>query len=133
MTFAPFDCCALLYRESARAQAVHAQHEGYLRFLDEWGDWNPSDFAIYLTRRARGLAFWFSLATHGTDAYADAIQVTLVLAQAASRRIDAVDHIELARTSPLEPRVSYPARPMPDRTLAKVHERTSLGLRDLSE
>jgi glutamate/tyrosine decarboxylase-like PLP-dependent enzyme len=99
--FAPFDCCALLYREPARAQAVHAQHAGYLRFLNEWGDWNPSDFAIHLTQRARGLPFWFSLATHGTDAYDDAVQVTLDLAQAASRRIDAVDHLELAHTPSL--------------------------------
>ena len=99
--FAPFDCCALLYREPARAQAVHAQHAEYLDFLDEWGDWNPSDFAIHLTRRVRGLPFWFSLATHGTDAYADAIQVTLDLAQAASRRIDAVAHLELAHTPSL--------------------------------
>ncbi len=99
--FAPFDCCALLYREPARAQAVHAQHAEYLDFLDEWGDWNPSDFAIHLTRRVRGLPFWFSLATHGTDAYADAIQVTLDLAQAASRRIDSVAHLELAHTPSL--------------------------------
>ncbi len=98
---APFDCCALLYREPARAQAVHAQHADYLDFLDAWGDWNPSDFAIHLTRRARGLPFWFSLATYGTDAYADAVQVTLDLAQAASRRIDATDHLELAHTPSL--------------------------------
>lgn len=94
--FAPFDCCALLYREPARARAVHAQHAEYLCFLDEWGDWNPSDFAIHLTRRARGLPFWFSLATHGTDAYAEAVQATLDLAHAASQRIEAVDHLELA-------------------------------------
>ena len=29
-------------------------------------DWNPTDYSIGLTRRARGLPFWFSLATHGT-------------------------------------------------------------------
>ena len=29
-------------------------------------DWNPSDYAYHLSRRARGLPFWFSLATHGT-------------------------------------------------------------------
>ncbi len=28
------------------------------------------DYAHHLVRRARGLPFWFSLATHGTDAYA---------------------------------------------------------------
>lgn len=94
--FAPFDCCALLYREPAWASAAHAQHAEYLTFLDEWGDWNPSDFAIHLTRRARGLPFWFSLATHGTDAYADAVQTTLDLAASAAERIEAAPYLELA-------------------------------------
>ncbi|MDH3680506.1 MAG: aminotransferase class V-fold PLP-dependent enzyme [Acidimicrobiia bacterium] len=93
--FAPFDCCALLWRDPGRGRAVHAQHAGYLSFLDAYGDWNPSDFAIHLTRRARGLPFWFSLATHGTDAYARAVEVTLDLAAQARRRIDAADHLRL--------------------------------------
>lgn len=94
--FAPFDCCALLYREPERAQHVHAQHAGYLAFLDAYGAWNPSDFAIHLTRRVRGLPFWFSLATHGTDAYADAVRVTMDLAATAAELIEAADHLELA-------------------------------------
>ena len=81
--FAPFDCCALLWRDPDQARAVHAQHAGYLEFLDSYGDWNPSDFAIHLTRRARGLPFWFSLATYGTDAYAEAIESTIELAREA--------------------------------------------------
>ena len=93
--FAPFDCCALLWRDPDQGRNVHAQHAGYLAFLDAYGDWNPSDFAIHLTRRARGLPFWFSLATHGTDAYAQAIQVTLDLALEAGKRIEAADHLRL--------------------------------------
>jgi glutamate/tyrosine decarboxylase-like PLP-dependent enzyme len=93
--FAPYDCCALLWRDPDQARAVHAQHAGYLAFLDSYGNWNPSDFAIHLTRRARGLPFWFSLATHGTDAYADAVEVTLQLAAEAGRRIEASDHLRL--------------------------------------
>ena len=72
-----------------------AQHAAYLTFLDQFGAWNPSDFAIHLTRRSRGLPFWFSLATHGTLAYASAIEVTLELAQEAARQIDAADHLRL--------------------------------------
>ena len=65
--FAPFDCCALLYRDPALARAAHTQHAGYLDVLDRRRrDWNPTDYAVDLTRRARGLPFWFSLATHGT-------------------------------------------------------------------
>ncbi len=93
--FAPFDCCALLYRNPDAARDAHAQHADYLTWLDEWGDWNPSDFAVHLTRRARGLPFWFSLAVHGTKAYADAIDVTMDLSRYAARQIEAADHLEL--------------------------------------
>ena len=93
--FAPFDCCALLWRDPDQARAVHAQHAGYLEFLDAKGDWNPSDFAIHLTRRSRGLPFWFSLATYGTEAYGEAIQVTLDLTAEAARRIEAAEHLAL--------------------------------------
>jgi L-2,4-diaminobutyrate decarboxylase len=93
--FAPFDCCALLWREPGHARAVHAQKADYLTFLDVYGDWNPSDFAIHLTRRVRGLPLWFSLAMHGTQAYAGAIETTLDLAAAATRRIRESEHLEL--------------------------------------
>jgi L-2,4-diaminobutyrate decarboxylase len=94
--FAPFDCCAVLYRDPSKASAAHAQHAGYLAFLDGYGDWNPSDFAIHLTRRVRGLPFWFSLATHGTEAYAAAVDATLDLADAAAEMIRNTSHVELA-------------------------------------
>ena len=83
--FAPFDCCALIYRDPVQARAAHTQHAGYLDPVTVEGEWNPSDFAIQLTRRARGLPFWFSLAVHGTDAYRDALEQTLTVARARSR------------------------------------------------
>ena len=60
--FAPFDCCALLYREPALARAAHTQQAGYLDVLTDAAEWNPTDYSVGLTRRARGLPFWFSLA-----------------------------------------------------------------------
>ncbi len=54
--FAPFDCCALLYREPAMARAAHTQHASYLDVLTEAPDWNPTDYSVGLTRRARGPA-----------------------------------------------------------------------------
>lgn len=71
--FAPFDACALVYRNPELARAAHAQHGEYLDTLTDSGDWNPSDYAYNLTRRVRGLPLWFSLATHGIAAYRDAI------------------------------------------------------------
>src|SRR6478752_6519988 len=67
--FAPFDCCALLYRDPELARAAHTQKASYLDVLTAAPDWNPTDYSVGLTRRARGLPFWFSLATHATDAY----------------------------------------------------------------
>jgi glutamate/tyrosine decarboxylase-like PLP-dependent enzyme len=93
--FAPFDCAALLYRDPAQARRAHTQHAAYLEVLQSGPDWNPSDFAFHLTRRARGLPFWFSLATHGTDAYGDAIETTLELTRTAARLINAHPLVEL--------------------------------------
>ena len=96
--FAPFDACALLYREPAKARAAHVQHAGYLDVLNaDASDWNPSDYAYHLTRRARGLPFWFSLAAHGTQAYADAIESSLSLARAAADEIRRRSYVELLR------------------------------------
>ncbi|MGZ4691363.1 MAG: pyridoxal phosphate-dependent decarboxylase family protein [Acidimicrobiia bacterium] len=99
--FAPFDCAALLYRDPELARLAHTQHAAYLDAIKVRDEWNPSDYAYHLSRRARGLPFWFSLAVHGTDAYSTAIERTLDIAQDAARRIDAAPHLELVRTPEL--------------------------------
>jgi glutamate/tyrosine decarboxylase-like PLP-dependent enzyme len=74
--FAPFDCAALIYRNPQLAKAVHTQDTSYLDVLHvDGGEWNPSDYAYDLTRRARGLLLWCSLAVHGVDAYRAAVDV----------------------------------------------------------
>jgi glutamate/tyrosine decarboxylase-like PLP-dependent enzyme len=93
--FAPFDCCALIYRNPAVARAAHTQRAGYLDVVTDNDEINPSDYAIGLTRRARGLPFWFSLATHGTQAYTDAVERTLTVARYAADRIRAAGHLDL--------------------------------------
>jgi L-2,4-diaminobutyrate decarboxylase len=93
--FAPFDSCALLYRDPAQARAAHTQYAGYLDPITVEGEWNPSDYAVQLTRRARGLPFWSSLATHGTNAYRDAIERTLEVARAGAELIRSAEHLRL--------------------------------------
>ena len=93
--FAPFDACALLYRDPRLARAAHTQHAGYLDPVTVEGEWNPSDFAIQLTRRARGLPFWFSLAVYGTNAYRQAVETTLDVARQGRELIDSSDHLKL--------------------------------------
>ena len=92
--FAPFDACALIYREPELAREVHTQHASYLDTLHD-GSWSPSDYAIQLTRRTRGLPFWFSLAAHGTDAYTDAMEHTISVAKTAADLIRAHPNLEL--------------------------------------
>ncbi len=93
--FAPFDSCALIYRDPALGRAAHTQHASYLDPVNIAGEWNPSDFAIQLTRRARGLPFWFSLAVHGTDAYTEAIERTLEVTRQGADLIRGADHLRL--------------------------------------
>ena len=56
---------------------------------------NPSDYALHLTRRARGLPLWYSLATHGTDAYATAVARTLDIARTIADGIADTQGLEL--------------------------------------
>lgn len=98
--FAPFDCCALLYRNPAIARAAHTQHAEYLDVLHADNtatapEWNASDYAHHLSRRARGLPFWFSLATHGTAAYADAVEHTLDVARQTARLVEDRPYLDL--------------------------------------
>jgi glutamate/tyrosine decarboxylase-like PLP-dependent enzyme len=92
--FAPYDACALVYRNPDLAKQVHSQHASYLDTLKD-DNWSPSDYAIHLTRRTRGLPFWFSLAAHGTDAYAEAMEQTLTVAQQAAQLVRNHPNLEL--------------------------------------
>jgi glutamate/tyrosine decarboxylase-like PLP-dependent enzyme len=99
--FATYDCCALLYRQPELARAAHSQHAGYLDTIDR-EVWNPWDYGVHLTRRARGLPFWFSLATHGTKRYTAAIEQTLATARAVAEGIRGIPQLRLL----LEPTLS---------------------------
>jgi len=99
--FAPFDCCALLYREPSLARTAHTQRASYLDVLTDGTEWNPSDYSIGLTRRARGLPLWFSLAAHGTKAYTAAIERTLSVTRFAEAEIARRPYLEALREADL--------------------------------
>jgi glutamate/tyrosine decarboxylase-like PLP-dependent enzyme len=92
--FAPYDSCALVYRDARDGRAAHGQKAVYLDTLDT-AEWNPSDYALHLTRRARGLPLWFSLACHGSEAYAMAIDRTRQVAETVARWIDDQPDLDL--------------------------------------
>jgi L-2,4-diaminobutyrate decarboxylase len=93
--FAPYDCCALVYRDPRQARAAHSQSAAYLDAINTRDEWNPADYAVQLSRRARGLPFWFSLAVHGTDAYAEAIETTLAVTRQVAEEIRTRPYLEL--------------------------------------
>ena len=96
--FAPFDSAALIYREPHLAKSVHTQDAAYLDVIHEDDDdFNPSDLAYHLTRRARGMALWFSMAVNGLDAYRDAVNHSLLMARYAADRIEANPDLHLIR------------------------------------
>ncbi|MEV4737692.1 MULTISPECIES: pyridoxal phosphate-dependent decarboxylase family protein [unclassified Microbacterium] len=95
--FAPFDCCALIYRDPEAGRRAHTQHAEYLDTLTDAGDYSPSDYSIQLTRRPRGLPLWFSLATYGVEAYRDAVSATLALTQRIAAEIAARPELRLVR------------------------------------
>jgi len=113
--FAPFDACALIYRNPELAKKAHTQHAEYLDTLNDEREWNPSDYAIQLTRRSRGLPLWFSLATHGTDAYADAMNKTMAVARSAAELIKKHPRLELL----VEPNLSIVAFTRPGWTASE--------------
>ena len=95
--FAPFDACALIYRDPELGRAAHTQHGEYLETLTESGDFNPSDYAYNLTRRPRGLPLWFSMATHGVAAYRRAVETNVSLANRIAGEIKTRPDLELVR------------------------------------
>ncbi|CAB4610791.1 unannotated protein [freshwater metagenome] len=95
--FAPFDACALIYREPKLGHDAHTQHGEYLDTLTDSGDWNPSDYAYNLTRRPRGLPLWFSLATHGVAAYREGVRKNISLARQIADEIKRRPDLELVR------------------------------------
>ncbi|WP_144874437.1 pyridoxal-dependent decarboxylase [Microbacterium sp. 1.5R] len=95
--FAPFDCCALIYRDPEAGRRAHTQHAEYLDTLTEGDDYSPSDYSIQLTRRPRGLPLWFSLATYGIEAYREAVGATIALTARIAEEISARPELRLVR------------------------------------
>ena len=97
--FSPYDCGAVIYRRPELAKNAHSQQGSYLDIFKDEGahGFNPTDYQIQLTRRVRGLPLWFSLATHGTDRYREAVERGIELAQIAGKMIEDNPNVELVR------------------------------------
>ena len=77
---------------------MHTQDASYLDVIHEHdSDINPSDLAYHLTRRARGLPLWFSMAVNGLGAYREAVQHSLEMARYAAAQLQARPDCEVLR------------------------------------
>jgi glutamate/tyrosine decarboxylase-like PLP-dependent enzyme len=99
--FAPYDACALIYRDPEQGRRAHTQHAAYLDTLTEADEWSPSDYAVQLTRRARGLPLWYSLASYGVGAYRDALTASIELAREVAAEIERREGFSLVRAPQL--------------------------------
>jgi len=95
--YQPYECGCLLVRDGRALRRTFEIHADYLRDAEvAMGIVNFSDLGIQLTRSTRAFKLWLSLRTFGVDAFRDAIDRTLDLAQHARERIEASDALELA-------------------------------------
>ena len=90
-----FDCAAVLYRDGAAARRALTQRADYLDSVSDDSVGNPSDLAIHLTRRARGVPLWASVQAYGWEAYAEAVDGCFDIAEYAAGRIAQSPHLEL--------------------------------------
>ena len=99
--YTPFDCAAVIYRDGAAARQALTQEADYLDAVSDDSAGNPSDLAIHLTRRVRGVPLWASVMAYGTTAYTDAVDHCLDIADYASELIAASPRLEPALTPAL--------------------------------
>jgi L-2,4-diaminobutyrate decarboxylase len=98
--FAPYDASALVYRDGADGARAHTWSAPLLAALEpdaaSTSDrFDPKHFAIHLSRRARGLPLWFSLAAHGTGAIAEAVANTVEVVRRAAEEVERREGLEL--------------------------------------
>ena len=95
MLYTPFDCAALVYRDCTAARRSLTQTADYLDPICDTETGNPSDLAVHLTRRARGVPLWASVLAYGTDAYAAAVDHCVEMPEYAAARIAEAPALEL--------------------------------------
>lgn len=92
--FAPYDACCLVYKSPENVYEIFSQHAEYLDGIDH-KETNPSDMAIHLSRRTRGLPLWYSLVTYGSKKYSEAVEVCINNAKKCAEAIRNSEHLEL--------------------------------------
>ncbi len=100
--FMPYGVGALLVRDASVLSAAHRHDAPYLQDIDQLsGLPDYSDRGIELTRDPRGLRMWLPLRLHGVQAFRDALDEKLDLAELAYERLAADPRIDIPWRPPL--------------------------------
>jgi glutamate/tyrosine decarboxylase-like PLP-dependent enzyme len=92
----PHDCGFAFVREPARLTAVFTAAASYLPEEEVFSFRGPE-----LSRRARGLAVWATLAAYGRSGYRAIVERSLDVAAHTARAVEAADDLELLAPAPL--------------------------------
>jgi glutamate/tyrosine decarboxylase-like PLP-dependent enzyme len=86
--FQPIECGCVLLRDERNLPATFRSVPGYLRDSDlGTAEMNFRDHGIQLTRSFRALKLWMSILYFGLDAFRDAVERGMELAETAERRL----------------------------------------------
>jgi L-2,4-diaminobutyrate decarboxylase len=93
--FSPYDSCAVVYRDPDRVAGVFRQEADYLSPEVSASGTDPADLAPHLSRRARGLPLWWTLAVYGIEGVRRAVDSSVDLARWAADRIRTSERLTL--------------------------------------
>ena len=94
--YQPIECGALLVREGHLLREAFEIHPDYLQDSKAAdATVNFADYGLQLTRTSRALKIWLSLHYFGLNAFAAAVEQTMVLAERAQRFIESSEGLEL--------------------------------------
>ena len=130
--YQPLDCGCLLYRDSSHARTAFSHTGEYARVLtrDPVEGFAFFEESIELSRRFRALKLWLSLRYHGLQAFQDAIEKDLLLAQRMAKVIVDAPQLELAAPVELSA-VCFRYRGMGSCTEAEANERNAAILKQV--
>ncbi|TMM19652.1 MAG: aminotransferase class V-fold PLP-dependent enzyme [Actinobacteria bacterium] len=94
--YQPFECGCLLVRDGKLLRSAFEIAPDYLsEARAAEGETNFADLGLQLTRTSRALKVWLSIQILGLDAFREAIERSLKLAEHAARRVEESKNLEL--------------------------------------
>jgi aromatic-L-amino-acid decarboxylase len=95
--YQPYECGCLLVRDGRQLRRAFEVNPDYLHDAEAEGtEVNFADLGLQLTRTSRALKVWISLRYFGVEAFREAIDRSLDLAELARRRVEESPVLELA-------------------------------------